>query len=211
GEHFNLASAPLGIRPVQKPLPKIFIAGQLQNETVQAKIAKNGYVPFIAQHHRPASALIEQRQRLEKIWQASGKHSGDLQMATQRFVFVTKNKEEEMEAAEHIRYTLRIALGLRFGTATLSGSTLNEVPAPNEPSLEDILQTAPIGSPERVAEVLSNDISTIKPSQISFIAQFGGMEQDKAMRSLDLFGSEVLPLLRKEHGDLKEKDAVSAA
>jgi alkanesulfonate monooxygenase SsuD/methylene tetrahydromethanopterin reductase-like flavin-dependent oxidoreductase (luciferase family) len=202
GKHYRIASTPLGVRPVQKPLPKVFVAGLAQNEKVQRRLAKSGYTPFLAHHHRATAALVEPRTRLQSYWREAGHDAGELPLATQRFVYVTHNRKEELEAAEHIRYTLRIALGLRFGTATLTGSLLDEKPVPNEPSLEEILAHAPVGSPERVAEVLSEDIRVLSPSQISLMVQFGGLEQAKAMRSLELLGGEVIPMLQREFPDL---------
>jgi len=89
------------------------------------------------------------------------------------------NKRAANFPAEHMRYTLRRALGLRFNTAELDGPVLREMPVANEPSLEEILKYAPIGSPERVAEVLLDDICVLRPSHLSCMMQFGGMPQQQ--------------------------------
>jgi len=122
--------------------------------------------------------------------------------AIQRTVFVTENKRDLLEAAEHMRYTLRLALGLRFNTAELDGPVLREIPVANDPTPEEILEHAPMGSPERVAAALADDIRTLMPSHLSCMFQYGGLAQSQVMRSMELFGSEVLPLLEKEFGDL---------
>jgi alkanesulfonate monooxygenase SsuD/methylene tetrahydromethanopterin reductase-like flavin-dependent oxidoreductase (luciferase family) len=200
GKHYTIPAAPLAIRPVQKPLPKIFVAGLAQNQPVQERLARSGYVPFLAHHHRSPSTLVEPKARLQGYWQKAGHDPRAMPLATQRFVFVTENHNEEIEAAEHILYTMRLALGLRFGTATLNGSVLNEVPVANEPSLEEILAHTPIGSPDRVIELLSQDIRMLAPTHLSMMIQFGGLPQEKAMRSLELLGAKVLPQLRKQFG-----------
>lgn len=202
GEHFKIPATAIGLRPAQKPLPPIYIAGLAQDVKVQERLARSGYVPFLPQHHRPASALTDTKKKIQGIWKSVGRGSENLPLATQRTVFVTKDKKSALEAAEHMRYTLRMALGLRFNTAELDGPVLREMPVANEPSLEEILKHAPIGSPERVAEVLLDDIRVLKPSHLSCLMQFGGMPQQQTMRSMELFGSEVLPMLRKELGDL---------
>jgi alkanesulfonate monooxygenase SsuD/methylene tetrahydromethanopterin reductase-like flavin-dependent oxidoreductase (luciferase family) len=211
GTHYTIPAAPLGIRPVQKPLPKIFVAGLAQNQPVQERLARSGYVPFLAHHHRSPTTLIEPRARLQGYWQNAGHDPCDMPLATQRFVFVADDRKDEIEAAEHILYTMRLALGLRFGTATLKGSILDDAPVANEPSLDEILAHTPIGSPDRVIEMLSQDIRMLAPSHLSMMVQFGGLRQDKAMRSLELLGTRVLPQLREEFGNVAGNSLSSAS
>ena len=205
GKHFNIPLTAIGLRPKQTPLPPIYIAGLAQDMKVQERIARSGYVPFLPQHQRLASALVEPKRKLAAIWKGVGRDN--MPFATQRTIFVTKSKSEALEAAEHMRYTLRLALGLRFNTAELDGSLLKEIPVANEPSLEEILEHAPMGSPERVAAALADDIRTLKPSHLSLMFQYGGMPQSQVMTSMELFGSEVLPILEREFGDLSKINA----
>src|SRR5262249_710177 len=156
-------------------------------------LARSGYVPFLAHHHRSPATLVDPIARLRSYCQKAGHDPRSMPLATQRFVFVTENRNEEIEAAEHILYTMRLALGLRFGTATLNGSILDERPVANEPSLEEILEHTPIGPPDRVFELLSQDIRMLAPTHLSMMIQFGGLPQEKAMRSLQLLGAKVLP------------------
>lgn len=200
GKFYKIPATAIGLRPKQKPLPPVYVAGLAQDMAVQARVAQSGYVPFLPQHQRPASALVEARAKLAQLWKSAGR-SG-MPFATQRMIFVTRNKGEEMEAAEHIRYTLRLALGLRFNTAELDGPMLREMPVANEPTLEQILEHAPMGSPERVAKALADDIRTLQPSHLSLMFQYGGLTHRQAMASMELFGREVLPILQKEFGDL---------
>jgi alkanesulfonate monooxygenase SsuD/methylene tetrahydromethanopterin reductase-like flavin-dependent oxidoreductase (luciferase family) len=174
----------------------------MQNAEVQARLARSGYTPFLPQHHRPAAALASARKSIEEIWRSLDR-ARQLQFAIQRFAFVTRDRNEAREAAENIRYTLRLALGLRFNTAELDGAVLREGPVANEPTLDEILQHAPIGDPARVAEVLADDIRTLRPSHLSLMMQFGSLPQPLAAKSLHLLGSEVLPILEKELGDLR--------
>jgi len=209
GKHFNIPLTAIGLRPKQTPLPPIYIAGLAQDMKVQERIARSGYVPFLPQHQRPASALVEPKRKLAAIWKTVGRDFDNMPFATQRTVFVTKSKSEACEAAEHMRYTLRLALGLRFNTAELDGSVLKEMPVANEPSLDEILEHAPMGSPERVAAALADDIRTLKPSHLSCMFQYGGIPQLQAMTSMELFGSEVLPILEREFGDLSKINATA--
>ena len=202
GQHFNIAPTAIGLQPRQKPMPPVYVAGLAQDMKVQERIARSGYVPFLPQHQRPASALVDAKRKIAGLWKTVGRDPETMPFATQRTVFVTKSKSDLLEAAEHMRYTLRLALGLRFNTAELDGPVLREIPVANEPTPEEILEHAPMGSPERVAAALADDIRTLKPSHLSCMFQYGGLAQTQVMRSMELFGSEVLPLLEKEFGDL---------
>ena len=168
-------------------------------------MARSGYTPFLPQHHRPAAALASARESIEEIWRSVDR-ANQMRLAIQRFAFVTRNRNEAREAAENIRYTLRLALGLRFNTAKLDGPVLQEIPVANEPTLEEILEHAPIGDPTRVAEVLADDIRRLRPSHLSLMMQFGSLPQSLAVKSLQLLGSEVLPILEKELGNLRTID-----
>jgi alkanesulfonate monooxygenase SsuD/methylene tetrahydromethanopterin reductase-like flavin-dependent oxidoreductase (luciferase family) len=205
GAHFRIDRTALGLRPKQMPMPPIYVAGLMQNAEVQARLARSGYTPFLPQHHRPAAALASTRESIEGIWQSVDR-ANQMRLAIQRFAFVTRNRGEAREAAEHIRYTLRLALGLRFNTAELDGPVLREIPVANEPTLEEILEHAPVGDATRVAEVLADDIRRLRPSHLSLMMQFGGLPQSLAAKSLQLLGSEVLPILEKELGNLRTID-----
>jgi alkanesulfonate monooxygenase SsuD/methylene tetrahydromethanopterin reductase-like flavin-dependent oxidoreductase (luciferase family) len=200
GRFFNIEPTAIGLQPRQSPMPPIYVAGLAQDMKVQERIARSGYIPFLPQHQRPASALLEAKRKLAAVWRSVGREH--MPFATQRSVFVTRNKAEAIEAAEHMRYTLRLALGLRFNTAVLDGSVLREMPVANEPTLEEILEHAPMGSPEKVAAALADDIRTLKPTHLSCMFQYGSLPHAQVMKSMELFGSDVLPILEKEFGDL---------
>jgi alkanesulfonate monooxygenase SsuD/methylene tetrahydromethanopterin reductase-like flavin-dependent oxidoreductase (luciferase family) len=207
GKHYTVQPTAIGLQPLQKPMPQVYIAGLAQDIKVQERIARSGYVPFLAQHQRAASTVLEAKKKIQNVWRSVGRDVANMPFATQRFVYVTKNKNEEIEAAEHILYTLRLALGLRFNTEQLDGAVLREMPVANEPSLEEILKHAPIGEPERVARILADDIRVLNPSHLSCMMQFGGLPQRQAMQSMELFGSEVVPMLNKEFGDISSLNA----
>jgi alkanesulfonate monooxygenase SsuD/methylene tetrahydromethanopterin reductase-like flavin-dependent oxidoreductase (luciferase family) len=209
GAHFAIDRAALGLRPKQTPMPPVYVAGLMQNTEVQARLARSGHTPFLPQHHRPAAALASARQNIEDIWRSVDRPN-QMRLAIQRFAFVTRDRNEAREAAENIRYTLRLALGLRFNTAKLDGAVLREGPVANEPTLEEILEHAPIGDPARVAEVLADDIRILRPNHLSLMMQFGSLPQPLATKSLQLLGSDVLPILEKELGDLFTTDSNNA-
>ncbi len=195
GKHFKIDHTPIGLQPQQKPMPQVYVAGLTQDISIQERIARNNYVPFIGQHHRPASTTLKSKEAIAKIWTSVGRSPEDMAFATQRFIYVTKNRNEEIKAAENIRYTLRLGAGLRANAEQLDGAMLRELPFRDEPSLEEIIEFSPIGSPERVASILAEDFQLLNPTHVSFMFQFGSLPHRSALRSMELFGTEVLPML----------------
>ena len=59
GRFYTLGPTQISVRPIQKPLPEIWVAGLMSNPDVQERVAMSGYVPFLtsswnpAFHHRP--------------------------------------------------------------------------------------------------------------------------------------------------------------
>jgi alkanesulfonate monooxygenase SsuD/methylene tetrahydromethanopterin reductase-like flavin-dependent oxidoreductase (luciferase family) len=59
-----------------------------------------------------------------------------------------------------------------------------------------ILAHAPVGDPATVAERLARDVEALTPHQLSIHMTYTGLPQKTVLRSLELFGEQVLPHLR---------------
>lgn len=112
-------------------------------------------------------------------------------------MFVTDDTKEAELAADGARYVRRVAMSMRNRYARLEGAFLQEVPAPDEPPLDEIIERLLIGSPELVAEKLAREIETLKPTHISCFMAIPGLAQQRVLRSIERFGAEVMPRLGK--------------
>jgi alkanesulfonate monooxygenase SsuD/methylene tetrahydromethanopterin reductase-like flavin-dependent oxidoreductase (luciferase family) len=63
---------------------------------------------------------------------------------------------------------------------------------------EMFADTQVIGTPERCIEVLRNVQNTLGASEFVGVFKYGGMPYDEAERSLRLFASEVMPVMKAE-------------
>ena len=117
---------------------------------------------------------------------------------------MTDSKDVALEYADHCRSQYRLSRYLRGRQEELAGGLLPETPASHEPSLEDIIDSSPIGDAETVAEKLVEEIRRAEPMHCVIYMNAGAFEQNKALRSIERFGAEVLPLIEKELGPLDQ-------
>jgi alkanesulfonate monooxygenase SsuD/methylene tetrahydromethanopterin reductase-like flavin-dependent oxidoreductase (luciferase family) len=211
GKHYDIPATHFGVRPIQQPHPPIAIAGMTWDETIQRRIARNGWIPFVSAQWKPASEVLETRHQIEAHWTAAGVDPAGLDLAVQRFVYVTEDRREALAAAEHLRYTYRIAHGFRQGHMDFDRHVIDSVAVEGEPSVEEIAERAIIGGPEKCAAQLIDEVRTLRPAHISCVMQFGGLEIGKVMRSMEMMGEKVIPAMERELGDLAGAGARAAA
>ena len=87
---------------------------------------------------------------------------------------------------------------------SLPGAFLPEEGFPGEMSPEQLLAWNPIGDPETVAERLAVEIKAVDAAHMGLYMTMGSTPHRGAMRSIERFGGEVLPLLRKALGPLEK-------
>ncbi|HYB40882.1 MAG TPA: hypothetical protein VEL75_03875, partial [Candidatus Methylomirabilis sp.] len=100
------------------------------------------------------------------------------------------------EALEHVTKTHRTWHHLHFGGERVRGGLVSSDPAPGEPSPDESWERLIIGSPERCIR----QIRALEGAGVDLLLlnmNFGTMTHREAMRSLRLFGREVLPAFRR--------------
>ncbi len=200
GKHYKLPEMPIAVRPLQQPMPPVYIAGN--EPAMLQRLARKGYISFHTVGFNGTDALLKVRQHVESNFRAAKVPVEQLKFAYQRYVYVTDDKKDALEAAERILFTNRIALALRGKYEKLNGTFIDPVPFANEPSLERIASNVYFGDPDTCAERMVNEIKTLNPIHISCFMQFGGMDGTRSMRSMERFAAEVMPKVRKALPDL---------
>jgi alkanesulfonate monooxygenase SsuD/methylene tetrahydromethanopterin reductase-like flavin-dependent oxidoreductase (luciferase family) len=119
-------------------------------------------------------------------------------------VFVTDDRQEALKAAEAARYIRRVAMSMRNNVARLDGAFLQEMPAPDEPPLEDIASRMIVGDAETCAEKLAAELTALQPVHVSCFMGLPDMPQHRTLRSMELFGSRVMPALERQFGGLAQ-------
>jgi len=194
GKHIHIPQTCFSLRPIQHR-PDIYIAGLANDPVTQRRIAENGYVPIVTTGWSSLEQIGAMRRAITAANPLAGGDPGRAPFAMQRYVFVTDRRDEALQAAEGARYIRRIAMAMRNNVARLDGAFLREEPAPDEPPLEQIADRLLVGDAELCAEKLAREIAALQPTHISCFMAIPGMPQDRVLRSMERFGSEVMPRL----------------
>jgi alkanesulfonate monooxygenase SsuD/methylene tetrahydromethanopterin reductase-like flavin-dependent oxidoreductase (luciferase family) len=208
GKHYMLKEMPICTRMLNGRRPDIYVAGA-QPELVE-RAARDGWIPFITVGAQGTDVLARQRQYYEGIFAKAGKDPRSMPFAVQRYIYVTDSRADARDAAERILYVNRLAFSMRFNYQELDGAQLKPIPYKDEPTPEQIIDNVIIGSPEHCAARIVAEAQTVKMSDLSCFMQFGGMEGRRALRSLERFGAEVVPLIERELGPVVTGSARSA-
>lgn len=198
GKHFDIPESPLSLRPLQSPMPQIFVTGL--EPTVVQRTARSGHIPFITAGWRGMSLLKEMHQHLSKQYHSVGIPPERMPLAVQQYVYVTKDKKEALDIADRARSIARIVTTMRAGDPVLSGHFIQAPPLPDEPPLETFLDNLVIGDAHYVAEKLVNEISILGITHLSCFMQIGTVDGNRARRSLSSFVTDAIPLMEKAFG-----------
>lgn len=209
GQHIRLPETYFSVRTIQ-PRPQVYVAGLAGDRETQRRAAERGYVPFFTTGWNTLDAVQEMRAKASETYAAAGGKSTEAPFAMQRYVFITDNKAAALRAADGARYVRRVAMAMRGKYGELEGSFLKEMPAAEEPPLEEIADRLLIGPAERVAEKLVREIEALRPSHISCFMGIPGLSQAEAVASIEHFGAEVMPQLSRHFGDLAKIGAAPA-
>lgn len=203
GRNVHLPETTFSIRPVQER-PKVYVAGMGTDVETQRRAMERGYTPFFTTGWNDMGALKKMRDGLVATYVSLGGDPVKMPFAIQRYVCVTDSREEALQAADGARYVRRIAMSMRGKYGELDGAFFKELPAADEPALEEIVARLPIGDAETVAKRIADDIEVLGPDHISCFMAIPGMKQGQILRSMERFGAEVLPMLTKRYGDLSK-------
>ena len=198
GKHYNYPMTRFAIKPVQKPMPEIWVAGLMSRPEVQERVARGGYVPMLTPSWKPMSSIVKARDEYRALWTSVGRDSSTMPMGLMRFVHVTNSKKEAEEAARRARYSSRVSLSLRLDYAKLNGIYVEDIESDNEPPLEEMMNNYIIGDAEHCIEKILEDHQCMGHSHVLFNVQLGGVPTERVHRTLEALGSDVIPGVQKE-------------
>lgn len=196
GKYFDIPESPIAIRPLQTPIPEIYVTGL--DAAVARRTATMGYVPFITAGWRGIELAREQHRHLRAQYAAAGVTT--MPLAVQQYIFVTDDKAEALDMAERARLVARVVTRMRAGDPELDGHFILAPPLPDEPPLETFRDNLVFGDPHYVAEKLVAEIRELGMTHLSCFMQIGTVDGRRARRSLERFAAEVVPLMEKAFG-----------
>ena len=199
GKHYQQQQTAINVRPVQAPHPPIWIAGN--DPEFHRRAAVKGYTPFISGVLGSARRLGRLREQVAEAFAAEGRDPETLPLGALRFCHVTHDRKDVEAYAESARYQQRIAVSLRTRRETVVDDYwIAEEPFDEELPLEKIETNLPLGAPETVAERLVEEIRLYRPTQMAIYFQVGDVDSAKAIRSMELLATDVIPAIEKAFG-----------
>jgi alkanesulfonate monooxygenase SsuD/methylene tetrahydromethanopterin reductase-like flavin-dependent oxidoreductase (luciferase family) len=180
--------------PVGGRRPELFVA--THDRRLMAAAAKRGATVFISGGPRPTEVVGAARDEVQEAAGAAGLPASAVRLAVQRYVFVSEDKAVLREVAEQMVHFMRRMRSLRDEYPARDGLHFKSIPFQGEPDADYILAHAPVGDPTTVAERLAKDAALLRPAQLSIHMSYTSLPQSTVLRSLELFGTRVLPLLR---------------
>ena len=193
GKYFAIAPTPIvGLRPGAS-MPPIYLAGG--DAHLLRRAARYGATPLVSQGFKQPEAMARARALVDSSF-AEGGGQGPAPIGLQRYIFITEDAAEARIAAEGMLRLVRTSLSLRDEIPPRDGALLRSVAYEGEPSIDWLVEHAPIGSPAKVADLLAHDIETLRPTHMSLYMGFSTLPQSSVMQSIERAGTQVLPLLR---------------
>ena len=194
GEHFNYHDVELHTEPYQKPYPPLWFPSS--SPDIVDFVARHGYntaIPGAPENVRPMLEMYRE------IWlehqDDEGRHNAHVaapRLGRNQHVFVA---ETDAEAEAIAPPAMAMWAGHISHLSRKHSASLTAAPQPDRSTRVVIA-----GSPTTVAERL---VEAIRVSTINYcilVFSYGDMAPEHAERSLELFISDVMPIVRRELG-----------
>ena len=187
GSHFVLDDVSLGMRPVQKPHPPIWMGANADVAIRRAaRLADCWYIP----PHNRVDSVLRQLDVYRRELDACGKDFPD-ELPMRREVFVASDRREALRlcgAALQRKYRAYVQWGQNDPMP--AGDNLDV-------ELEELLTDRfLIGSPDQVAEAILRIVRPTGVNHLIISTHWPGMETRVAMDAMQRFAEEVMPRVR---------------
>jgi len=196
GRYYQYPPTQIAIKPLR--VPEIWIAGLGGHDKVQRRMAQSGYVPMLTPSWKPMSSISPVREAQRALYEEIGRGGGNAPLGLMRFVHVTDDRKQALEAAERARYSSRVSLSMRLNYSKLNDIYVAEQQAKNEPPIEEMVENYVIGSVEHCIEKILEDYEVMGHSHLLINPQLGGIPSKRVMRTLELMISDIIPEVEKE-------------
>ncbi len=199
GKHWQFTDVRLMPRVVQKPHPPIWIAAIASEESF-VYAARNGFNIMIVPYAGKPGVLAELVQTYRRVWRESGHTPGAEKVQVSMFCCVAESRTEARTIFNRImsRYVETFAEAV---LAWQNKSSSNY--AGYEKMVAGIVSTKPddviekggayVGTPDEVIEQVRASMGRFGAVEPSMHINMGGATDAEAMRTLELFGTQVMP------------------
>lgn len=191
GTYYQIPDTTVLPRPVQKPLPPLFVAGQNPESIVAA--VRRGFdvvtggagVPFerLVQFGRLFAESVQEYRPPRRLF-----------LGINRPVYITDDAAEARRVAQEVLWNMRVTLSLRRGYARVASGRATAIPFENEPPLETLMRDwMTIGTPDQVYDQICRYRDEVGITHFNCSFWSGDMPHEKVLRSMERFAAEVMP------------------
>lgn len=210
GEFLKIPPTSIAVRPVQQPLPPIWVTSG--NPNTQGKAMRDGHNLFVTALLNGLDGVKTLRERLEGIADKEGRKVEDTKFGFLRCAFASDNKAEVDSYLDNARFQRRLSESLKFRRAqSEDGYLIKEEPSKTDMSFDQLRANLPVGSVNQVIDRMLEEISILKPNHIAVQTQLGDFDQKTMLRQIELWGERIIPAIRKELGSDARQPALDAA
>jgi alkanesulfonate monooxygenase SsuD/methylene tetrahydromethanopterin reductase-like flavin-dependent oxidoreductase (luciferase family) len=220
GEHFNYRYLNTFPQPFQKPHPKLYIVGSGSSETVQLAVEfETGYSVVFVPIRQQMQAFAEFRRLTEE----AGRETRPEDIVITNIVYVADTDAEAVrEAKPHIeqffswfhRVPAKYLLppGYVSTEEFLRRASSTALAEGTKATWDDMVAIGRIacGSPDTVADLLSNWAEDAGTSRLLVTLSIGDMPEWKAVKNMTLFAEEVMPRIRARGSRPTPAEALAA-
>jgi alkanesulfonate monooxygenase SsuD/methylene tetrahydromethanopterin reductase-like flavin-dependent oxidoreductase (luciferase family) len=200
GKYFNYADVPMALRPLQQPHPAFWYGS---SNTVGSTWAGERGLQFVTlgPHDRAKENIDAFKKALAKRGapaQPKAEFPGGIAIGVQRHIFVA---DTDAEAKRFGKPAMDVHLGnlnwlrTKHGVTGLTSRLNIERGADYEACVKD--GTVIAGSPETVAAEIEKQMTALGANYLLTYLFLGTMSLPDALRSLQLFATEVMPRIAK--------------
>jgi alkanesulfonate monooxygenase SsuD/methylene tetrahydromethanopterin reductase-like flavin-dependent oxidoreductase (luciferase family) len=197
GKHLKIPPTSIAVRTVQTPMPPVWVtSGHPEN---LGRAIRDNHNLFVTALLNGIDAIKALRERLEGIAAKEGRSIDSTRFGFLRCGYASDNENEIMSYLDNARFQRRLSESLKFRRAQSDdGYLMKEEAGPNDMSLETMRENLPVGSVNQVIDRMLEEISILKPTHIALQTQLGDFEQRAMLRQIELWGSKIIPAIRRE-------------
>lgn len=198
GRYFQYRTVSVWPRPLQQPRPYCYVLGTSRES---AEFAAQNHLGLGFAHDRPdlfgPTAAYYREQCALSGWEPAA--DDILYRGTIHVAESDEQAQEDLERHRQHRQGRRAGRGLK---TNLIESIAALDPSPRNPlagygSRERRPEVTFVGGPETIVKRLEECHEACGAGAVDVTFQRGGMEHDKVMRAIELFGTQVLPRIRQ--------------
>ncbi len=204
GDHVSISDAALSIAPVQDTI-RTFAVGNAPE--IRQRMVERGATPLTSSALMPTSLLATLRGLYKETRAENGLTDDDFPFAVQRYVYVTKDKDDARMVADQILIHARMVTNMRRPDPVLDGAILRDVPYEGEPTIDEIMERSLIGDAEEVSARIVEDAHEYGITHISVFMQIAGIPYPNALQSLETFCDQVIPAVRSSLHSTRKVEA----